>query len=430
MKQTNYSESGQAIVLLVISLVVLLGFTALALDGGMAYSDRRHAQNGADTAALAGGGAAASFMDEEDITWESWARCTEALSSARAAAIERALTNSYEIHEWNGTEEDTNYVRAECTSTDLKVTVVIEKDTQTSFAHLLFSGPLRNKVAAVTQIKPESPLFAGNSIVALKDTECNSSDGWGIELGGTADVYLSGGGAYSYSCLYGNGTTRMYVTGGSISYEDSVIDPGTPLFDPAPVPVAEEDSLAVDTILPPDCSGFTVRQSSPGNSCNSTISQGWYESIKCMNGSLTMNPGLYCIDNNFDINGATVIGHGVTIYSETGSFSVTANSNADLSAPKDCDLDDTDNCPPAIENVLVYMENGDVTMRGTALALYTGTIYAPKGNVDIGGTSDALSLYNVQIIGYTVNLYGTPETRFVFNSEDNFRIPGKLGMYR
>jgi hypothetical protein len=54
MKRKNPSESGQAIVLLAISIVVLLGFTALAVDGGMIFSDRRHAQNAADAAALAG----------------------------------------------------------------------------------------------------------------------------------------------------------------------------------------------------------------------------------------------------------------------------------------------------------------------------------------------------------------------------------------
>jgi uncharacterized membrane protein len=54
MKRKHPSESGQAIVLLAISIVVLLGFTALAVDGGMIFSDRRHAQNAADAAALAG----------------------------------------------------------------------------------------------------------------------------------------------------------------------------------------------------------------------------------------------------------------------------------------------------------------------------------------------------------------------------------------
>ncbi len=49
------SEGGQASVLLAFAFIALLGFTALAIDGGMIYSNRRHAQNGSDASSLAGG---------------------------------------------------------------------------------------------------------------------------------------------------------------------------------------------------------------------------------------------------------------------------------------------------------------------------------------------------------------------------------------
>src|SRR5512135_2323795 len=47
------SEQGQALILIVFGLIVMIGLTGLAVDGGMAYSDRRTAQNAADNAALA-----------------------------------------------------------------------------------------------------------------------------------------------------------------------------------------------------------------------------------------------------------------------------------------------------------------------------------------------------------------------------------------
>ena len=56
------SEKGQAIVFLVLGLVVFMGFVALAIDGGMAFADRRHSQNGSDAASLAGGGEAALYI--------------------------------------------------------------------------------------------------------------------------------------------------------------------------------------------------------------------------------------------------------------------------------------------------------------------------------------------------------------------------------
>src|SRR5687767_324529 len=46
-------ERGQAIVLLALALVGLLGFAAVALDGGNIYTEQRRAQSAADNAALA-----------------------------------------------------------------------------------------------------------------------------------------------------------------------------------------------------------------------------------------------------------------------------------------------------------------------------------------------------------------------------------------
>jgi len=48
------SENGQAIVILAIGLVVLLIFSALAIDAGSAYTAKREAQNAVDAAVLAG----------------------------------------------------------------------------------------------------------------------------------------------------------------------------------------------------------------------------------------------------------------------------------------------------------------------------------------------------------------------------------------
>ena len=45
---------GQILVIFALSLVVLIGMTGLALDGGSAFSQRRDQQTAADLAALAG----------------------------------------------------------------------------------------------------------------------------------------------------------------------------------------------------------------------------------------------------------------------------------------------------------------------------------------------------------------------------------------
>jgi hypothetical protein len=48
------SERGQSIIIIAVLMFVLIGISALVLDGGLGYSKRRQAQNAADAAALAG----------------------------------------------------------------------------------------------------------------------------------------------------------------------------------------------------------------------------------------------------------------------------------------------------------------------------------------------------------------------------------------
>src|SRR5205085_3614726 len=49
--------AGQAILIMTLSIVVLTGLLAIAVDGGMIYLDKRRLQNASDSGALAGGDA-------------------------------------------------------------------------------------------------------------------------------------------------------------------------------------------------------------------------------------------------------------------------------------------------------------------------------------------------------------------------------------
>ena len=75
------SERGAVLVTVSLALVVLLGITALALDGGMAYNERRSTQNTADHAALAA----------------AWAKCQGSTDAvAQQAGRDSAIANGYD----------------------------------------------------------------------------------------------------------------------------------------------------------------------------------------------------------------------------------------------------------------------------------------------------------------------------------------------
>src|SRR5512140_2510800 len=102
---SKINEKGQALVLIALAAVGLFAFAALAIDGSRVYSDRRHAQNAADTSALAGALAytPASDTDKANPTMIDYIIST--------AALERSTTNSYDS---NGTSN-----RVEITTADV-----------------------------------------------------------------------------------------------------------------------------------------------------------------------------------------------------------------------------------------------------------------------------------------------------------------------
>src|SRR5687768_2174894 len=53
-RSVTRKEQGQTLLLFVLAVGVLMGFVAMAIDVGLLYEDRRHLQNTADAAALAG----------------------------------------------------------------------------------------------------------------------------------------------------------------------------------------------------------------------------------------------------------------------------------------------------------------------------------------------------------------------------------------
>src|SRR5215208_5318711 len=67
MKHARH-ERGQALILIALAAVGLFGFTALAIDGSRKFSDRRHAQNAADAAALAAALASSRGADDPSST--------------------------------------------------------------------------------------------------------------------------------------------------------------------------------------------------------------------------------------------------------------------------------------------------------------------------------------------------------------------------
>ena len=183
------SEKGQALILITLAAVGLFAFAALAIDGSAIFSDRRHAQNAADTAALE---AALTKIRHGD--WE-----TEGL--------DRASSNGYDN---NGSTNDVFVynppVDGLYQGNTQYIQVKIRSDVEMTFAQVIGFEKATNYVEAVARASvPEATTwFSGHALVSVMEG-CRSA-------GDPHDPFVVGG----------NGTTIINNSG---IFVNSTCDP-------------------------------------------------------------------------------------------------------------------------------------------------------------------------------------------------------------
>jgi Flp pilus assembly protein TadG len=438
-------QSGQILAILAITLVGLLGFLAIAIDGGMIYSDRRYDQNAADASALAAASEVAIGMENANINYQDFDCSDAALSpimqNGHTVAKQRALSNNFTIED---NLDNHHGVNLRCVYEDLEshylkgieITVEISSDVQTSFAHLFYNKPIINQVKAVTLVKPRVSPGYGYALVSLSE---NCDSGSGMTFTGTSGIDIFGGGIFSHSCITASGGGEVTVhdleeginlLGTYTQNGGSVVSPTPQQLTVSPPPIY---------IPEPDCSYYPISKGNYVINSNATLEPGRYDKIKVNAGAdVLMKPGLYCIEGEFTVLGGIVhiddaLG-GVTIDLIGGDFSAGGNVSIFLKAPTGT----LEEVYPAKPGLLFYMPEsnaGKIHMSGTSASDYTGTVYAPSGTIEAGGTSDSpdpdsvMGVIHTQMIGYNVVLEGTTSVAINFQTSENFTLPAYIDMY-
>lgn len=426
-------QPGQIIVLLAFVLIVLLGFTALAIDGALVYSDRRVAQNASDAAALAGAGMAAQYMENHSVKYDNFscsnAEVINSMNTAINNAISRAATNNFTI---DADIADKNGVIVSCSVVNIgpymdefiDVRVQITTSTRTSFAQLFYSGPTASTVESIVRVHPRTSLGFGYAIGSL-GTDCTSG---GTTAVGTAVINTTNAGIFSNSCLSFTGTVDVNVSdpmNNGIRYVSSYSSGGAVSVDPPPVqsPVG----ITPYNVPLPDCGVLPSMGSVSLHAGNvATIDPGNYSSITLGGTSrLTLNPGLYCLSGDFRLTGGQFLtGTDVTIFFASGGFSSAGNSTVNLSAPN---FEGTPS-NPVMRGMLFFAAPGNTssfTIAGTATSTFTGTIYAPSGSATVVGTA-GMDAIRSQVVAKKVTLNGTSAINIEFDSSLNYQVPASL----
>ncbi len=396
----SQQQKGQALVLIVLGIIGLIAIVALAIDGGNAFMNRRHAQASADASAMAAALAKVHFQD-----WHQ-------------AGLNRAASNEFINDGVHDTVTIASPPGAGCkgesgpyAGNDEYIQVIINSNVDTFFAQIVGVAQTHSCVESIARAKPAytTPIAFGNGMVSLNPSGCRSF--W-VHGTGSASVVGSGvfvnsdcsSGAFQAFDQSGAGSidAPSFCVVGGATYSAGNVSP------PPQTGCGQQLPYPPDYLWPePTCptngtkSGDVI---TPGN-----IPGSW------IGGDVTLQPGIYCISGDVKINANDIIeGMGILLYFVDGGLNINGGAQINISSQT------TGN----YAGLLVYLpltNSNPVVLNGNGNSTFTGTILAPSSEVQVNGTSSNYG-YHGQVIGYNVDLTGTSGTKIIYNDNENFDI--------
>jgi hypothetical protein len=421
---TRTSEKGQAIVLIAAMIVGLVGMTAIAVDGGRVYAERRSVQNAADNAALAG---ALAKCYSETVS-------TAAMASAASNGFNNdGVTNSVSV--MNPPTSGPYSGKVEY------VEVVISSSIDTAFAQVVYSGDFAADAGAMARCRKQFDY----AVIAL-DT---SNTVRGIQVVGSGDLIVDGGGVISNSShptqsLYENGSgfliaDPIHASGGiegdgfcypgpSPNCGEVRIESGVaPVADPlvGVPPPALQPMPAQSTPFPASTcttsNGHSALSADFAGNKDITLYPGRYCLIRGDSGiNFTLSPGIYYIDGpgGFEVTAnSTIVGDGVMIYlsPQAGPVTMTGNGLVDITAMTS----------GPYKGMLFYADRSytnSISMTGNATWNAVGTIYAASSYVDLSGNGDVNNLSSM-LVAKTIKLGGNSDVVVNYDPGLNYQPP-------
>jgi hypothetical protein len=390
-------ERGQALIVIALALVALVGIAGLVIDGGNAFQDKQRAQNAADAAALA----------------SAHARITggNVVDAAMASAAQNGYDNDgvkniislYTPPKDGPHAGDVEYIQ-----------VIIRSTVPTYFMRVVGKNEFVNEMQATARTKtPEiGPLLHGHAVISLAPTS-NCFNRLSFWIHGEATLDIEGGGVFVNSdnrdCALiqqGSGSIRL-SEGYGINVVGNARVQKVHLFTPGISPGAMPIPYPPPFFMPKVGCGGDAEISLDGTS----MSPGAWGDDFPPPGVTNLESGTYCLGNGMHITGH-LEGHNVLFKVVEGEVRFSSGADIKLDAP-----DNGDNA-----GLLLYlpMENRSrVVLNGGPGSSIQGTILAPASPVLIKGM-DAKSGFHSQIIGYTIEADGNSNVVIVYNQDQNF----------
>lgn len=455
-KRTQLKEHGQALVMIAIAALALFAFAALAIDGSIVFSDRRHSQNASDTAVLA---AALAKVQNETVDHPLYGTV-----NWKQAGLDRAKDNSYD-----DTDPVTEVQVRPCTEAIVFSTGVtlqcdglpageppsqfihvgIKSVVKLSLAQVLGWKTMTNYTEAVSRAtEPKNTnWYDGYGIAALHEGCWSNQNDAPFNVNGNSTSYVIGAGVLVSAVCPGDDS----VTVGGNPYLDTttgICAPGT-----TSLPQQDENNLGtpgiVDNCNVPPPNNYTLP---PEPECQNDggvneVSNGtWVATPGHYNGTfptdvqggqatIKLTKGVYCLDDGLDMGAGWDLTtdtngngqhdpatEGVFFYISGGDVEFNGGASVFVHA---ISSSTNPNFKPEWLNLLMFIPNpANVHITGGSGSEFTGTILAPKADVTLQGTTDnsggTVNL-DAQIIADIVEITGNTKLNIIYTEANNAR---------
>lgn len=414
-------EKGQALILITLAAVGLFAFAALAIDGSRVYSEKRHAQNAADAAAMAGALAYTrnNSLSNTDI---------ENISQTRATS------NGYDNLASNDVSVSIAAVPSgKCpggtAGKDIIVEIIAYVDT--TFARIIGRNQVTTAVTATSRACGfyfDSP-FGPYAIRTFNPNNDPQMKNCGFDAGQSNSAHwkIEGSGVLSNGCAHAKDNDAVTFDPSScvISVGQAATFGCTP----------KQNQAAMQINYPAD-----VLKKMPPNPCDGT--PGDIGKSPPASGS-TFTNGVYCITDFDDYDAMDITLNNATLYVTDKEFSLKFSGSGGFYGVATKSGGYTGSEPYSNYYMIIGMTDpdtgvplepcedfthGDQTIewRGNGSGSFYGTILAPSACLDLRGNGDANGMHT-QIIAYTVSSNGNAgakdEVYINYKAIENHRDP-------
>lgn len=386
-------EEGNALIVVLVCMGVLMGFAALSLDIGQVLHTKSQLQTLADSMAVAGA------LEVQQCG--STSNCTVMQNAVKAAMAENGhASGSYafgtQCSGTAGTGITLTLNNGPCylgpsdpnSGNASFVEAVVSKPQDLPFAAFIgvrqFNLVARAEAGSVNDSNciyvsaNNTSTSAGTAFTANSGAHITSSCGIVDDSGANAALMANSGAHISAPSIDVHGTTT--------SNNGSHFDNAQP----------SDNSLAVpDPLsgLPEPSGGSCTNLIWPNGKKTLVINQGTYCGINVnSSNTLTLNPGTYVFTGNVAVDsGASLAGSGVTLYFSSGSMLANSGSTVNIIAP-------TSGTYAGIVLFQSKTDSAGMVLDSGSKSAWQGAIYLPDASLEInsGGNTAAYTIVDVE----------------------------------